>query len=83
MGVPTLRRAGHLDIQCRVITKAMKAKAEAELFAAVMTRRTKARAVRVFRAQAGIPRTPPVKKPAMAGIGQTHEQNPNQEQWPY
>jgi len=41
----------------------MKAKAQADLFAAVMARRAKARAVRVLRAQAGIPRTPPVKDP--------------------
>src|SRR5580765_7851010 len=41
----------------------MKAKAQNELFAAVMARRAKARAVRVLRAQAGIPRTPPVKDP--------------------
>ena len=41
----------------------MKAKAQNELLAVVMARRAKARAVRVLRAQAGIPRTPPVKDP--------------------
>ena len=37
--------------------------AQNEPFAAVMARRAKARTVRVLRAQAGIPRTPPVKDP--------------------
>jgi hypothetical protein len=54
------RLVGHLDIHCRVITKAMVAKAEAERSAIVMARRAKARLVRALRASAGIPRTPPV-----------------------
>ena len=51
---------GHLDIQCRVVTRAMIAKTEAEFATAVMASRTKAQAVRVLRANAGISRTPPV-----------------------
>jgi hypothetical protein len=51
---------GHLDIHCRVITRAMVAKAEAERLATVMARRAKAREMRALRKSAGVPRTPPV-----------------------